>query len=320
MTVVGKLLVFLNLVFSLVVGTFAVFDYSARTHWADYAKKLEASNAVEKGNAAGYKASAEEKSKIIANLNAAITAGAGKELELKKETDPAKIGTTLMTLLEQRKKELDNQAARIAQLQTEIQAEKNKVSNFKSATDAGILDVGVSKKDVEQMRVTIRSLHEDWTKAVKSENSMRDQKVAAEIERDAVQSRNQALLADRLKLDLENKRLQALLGSSGAGGTTMARRPGGRTPTSPDAPPPSENVEGLVSATDGNLVKISIGSDSGLAKGQKLVLFRLGAAPKFLGSIRLVEVTPSEAVGQAMGRFAAPVQKGDRAASHIFPR
>jgi len=42
MTVVGKILVFLNLVFSLVVGAFAVMDYTARTHWSDAYKTLNA--------------------------------------------------------------------------------------------------------------------------------------------------------------------------------------------------------------------------------------------------------------------------------------
>src|SRR3954454_20327321 len=46
MTLVGKILVFLNLVFSLVVGAFAVMDYTARTHWADYATKLKSQNEV----------------------------------------------------------------------------------------------------------------------------------------------------------------------------------------------------------------------------------------------------------------------------------
>ena len=321
MTVVGKLLVFLNLVFSLVVGTFAVFDYTSRTHWAEAYKKLEASNAVERGNAAAYKSGFDDKAKIISNLNAAIAAGAGKELELKKADDGTKVGQTLMTLLDQRKKELDQQEARIKGLQAEVQAEKNKVALLDARTKAGILDTTLSKVDVEQMRLTARTLEENWTKAVKSENSMRDQKVAAEIERDAVQSRNQALLADRLKLDLENKRLAALLGGSGAGGGALARKPGGgRPPIGGEALPPSENVEGLVSKAEGNLIKISIGSDSGIAKGQKLVLFRLGPTAKYLGNIKIVEVTPNEAVGQAMGKFTGQVQVGDRAASSIFPR
>ena len=46
MTVVGKILVFLNLVFSLVVGGFAVLDYAARTNWARSYDDLKAQNQV----------------------------------------------------------------------------------------------------------------------------------------------------------------------------------------------------------------------------------------------------------------------------------
>ncbi len=42
MTAVGKILVFLNLVFSLVVGAFVIMIYLARTHWVDEYKKLNA--------------------------------------------------------------------------------------------------------------------------------------------------------------------------------------------------------------------------------------------------------------------------------------
>src|SRR5438270_242552 len=42
MTVVGKILVFVNLVFSLVVGGLVMVVYMTRANWEDYAKKLKA--------------------------------------------------------------------------------------------------------------------------------------------------------------------------------------------------------------------------------------------------------------------------------------
>jgi len=59
MTAVGKLLVFLNLVFSLVVGAFAVMDYTARAHWKDKYDQLAASYSVSEGTARAYKSEAE---------------------------------------------------------------------------------------------------------------------------------------------------------------------------------------------------------------------------------------------------------------------
>src|SRR4051794_29589829 len=114
MTVVGKLLVFLNLVFSLVVGTFAVFDYSARTHWSEAYKKVEASNAVLQGTLASYKAEAEKLSKEKADLNNTFIAQA-KELDLK--GDGAKIAQAAIARMQDQKKSIDNLSGQIVALQ-----------------------------------------------------------------------------------------------------------------------------------------------------------------------------------------------------------
>jgi hypothetical protein len=47
-------------------------------------------------------------------------------------------------------------------------------------------------------------------------------------------------------------------------------------------------------------------------------VFRLGQNPKYLGRIKIVEVTPTQAVGQAAGRMAATMQVGDRVASRVM--
>jgi hypothetical protein len=47
-------------------------------------------------------------------------------------------------------------------------------------------------------------------------------------------------------------------------------------------------------------------------------VFRLGQNPRYLGRIKIVEVTPTQAVGQADGRLLAPIQVGDRVASSIM--
>ncbi len=86
--------------------------------------------------------------------------------------------------------------------------------------------------------------------------------------------------------------------------------------------PPPENVEGVVKSVDpsGGLVTITIGSDAGLRKGHTLEVFHLDKDPKqskYLGTLRIVEVTAKEAVGQLVGRTTAPLQTGDRVASKL---
>jgi hypothetical protein len=47
-------------------------------------------------------------------------------------------------------------------------------------------------------------------------------------------------------------------------------------------------------------------------------VFRLGAIPKYLGQIKIIRVTPTQAVGQPTGRLNGTIQKGDRVASRIM--
>ncbi|MGL4554738.1 MAG: hypothetical protein ACRC33_26525, partial [Gemmataceae bacterium] len=67
-----------------------------------------------------------------------------------------------------------------------------------------------------------------------------------------------------------------------------------------------------------NLVTISVGSDAGLQRGHELQVFRLGTNPKYVGRIRIVEVTPNSAVGQADGKTNGPMQVNDRVANKIL--
>jgi hypothetical protein len=93
-------------------------------------------------------------------------------------------------------------------------------------------------------------------------------------------------------------------------------------PTKPDAEgknPPPENVEGTVKEVDkGGLIKISIGSDAGLKKGHTLEVYRVNdKAAKYLGRVRVIEVSAKEAVAQPVGKLTGDIEKGDRVASKI---
>jgi hypothetical protein len=45
---------------------------------------------------------------------------------------------------------------------------------------------------------------------------------------------------------------------------------------------------------------------------------RLSPTPRYLGTLRILEVTPHQAIAQPVGRLNAPLQQGDRVASHIL--
>jgi hypothetical protein len=92
---------------------------------------------------------------------------------------------------------------------------------------------------------------------------------------------------------------------------------GGSEDSSAKNPPP-ENVEGEVKEVDAKsgLMTISIGSDAGLQKGHTLEVYRLNP-PKYLGTIRIIDVRPKDAVGKPQGRTLSDIQAGDKIASKI---
>jgi hypothetical protein len=84
--------------------------------------------------------------------------------------------------------------------------------------------------------------------------------------------------------------------------------------------PPVADVEGVITKVDSEtgLVVISIGSDAGLQKGHTLEVFRLKPPEaKYLGTLRLMEVRPSESVGKMEGNKEA-AQVGDRVAGKLL--
>jgi hypothetical protein len=83
--------------------------------------------------------------------------------------------------------------------------------------------------------------------------------------------------------------------------------------------PPPEPVEGKVTAIDtgSGLVTIDIGGEAGLARGHTLEMYRLKPAPRYLGTLRIIEVRASEAVGK-MEKKIAEVEAGDQVSSQIL--
>ncbi len=96
-------------------------------------------------------------------------------------------------------------------------------------------------------------------------------------------------------------------------------------PLSPSKPgeenPPRDRVEGRILSTDpdGTLVKLSVGSDSGLKRGHTLKAFRMTGQGQYLGVIEILSVTPDESVGRPVKRPLSPLKVGDRVASQILP-
>lgn len=103
-----------------------------------------------------------------------------------------------------------------------------------------------------------------------------------------------------------------------------ALKPDPDRPLIPREPPttPAKDIRGKVTAVaaDG-LARISVGSDAGVEVGNVLQVYRVTPAPSYLGTLKVTEVKPKEAVGRftpANPRML--IQKDDDVASGILSR
>jgi hypothetical protein len=158
------------------------------------------------------------------------------------------------------------------------------------------------KPDVTKLQQQFKEAMARIKALLKEIDALRDTAVAAEIRAKAHKDKVEGLERQVKKLALELARLKA----------GKAEKPAAN-----NAPP--EDVKGLVTEVKDGKIRISIGSDAGLAKGHTLEVFRLKPAVKYLGRLRIVEVKAKEAVGVAAGK-KFDVEKGDEVASRIQPR
>jgi predicted RNase H-like nuclease (RuvC/YqgF family) len=278
MTVLGKILVFLNLVFSLVVAGLIVFVYAARTNWATAYQEYQNRD---RALTASLKAAQDQAETARADYDKKLQALEGQRTELVQQLQA---------------KERDLQAAntQLKNAQTQSGGESASVKAAETAL----------KKREEEVRTLEQALKDKDTQVaqiIKLNRDLRDEKVNAEIQ--------VSLLTERM--EQVNKQLED------ATRQLVAMRRSGISidPTAVAARenPPPASVEGIIKQTDtSGLMTITIGSDAGLQKGHTLDVYRYGPTPQYLGQIRLFDVRPNEAVARPVGRMKAPVQAGDR--------
>jgi hypothetical protein len=286
MTVMGKILVIVNLVFSLLTAFLIMMVYTARTNWAEAYKKLEANYQAAQSNAVTFNTDAQESKK---QADTRVNAAEAEVKTLKGELDVAK---------------KDGQAnlAKFEAASRENQVAKVNADTLAEELKRRQLEVDAMKgREAENNKRMVQL--EDQAKA------FRDRAVEAEIASKSMQDRN-----DNLRVQLENMTKDLERARTG-GGTGVASASQGKNP-------PQADIEGTVKDVDAQsgLITISIGSDSGIARGNTLEVFRLRPA-EYLGTIRIVDVRPNEAVGKAVTQQRrGQIQVGDRVASSILSK
>lgn len=291
MTTLGKILVIVNLVFSLVTGALIVMVYATRTNWhAEYQKRVDELRSAQ----ATVQTLRDE-------MTQERTAHGG---EVKKLQD------SVAALQAQAKAAQDESQLRMGQVGD---TQKQLMAQTGSSTTAAA--------EVQQLRTEIVKLQGDVANRDKrvftyeqEAKELRDKAVSAEIAYKSELDRTRQLLDQVSALSRENERLRT---SSVRGGAAPAG-PGGVTTSS--LKPPPEDVQGTVVESDprSGLVTVNVGSDKGVVKGHTLEVFRMSPSAKYVGKLEILDSRPHQAVGRLKSSRAGAVQKGDTVAASIL--
>lgn len=284
MTVLGKILVFVNLVFSVLVGGLVVVVFTARTHYADALKKSEDMRKLDHSLA-------EAKMREVGQIKAEYTAN-----EAKWKGALAKVEKDLQTQIAQNKSLTDKIQTEVVAAQTyetTKNAAKNEIERRNSAETEALkrLEDQVTKN----------------TELVKTNVQLTQDALTAQIQEKAALERAENLEKQFQDLAKEYARTR---GASGTITPTAFTTNGGKNP-------PQDKIEGQVVKMSGTLLQLSAGSDVGLKVGHTLELFRLDPKPLYIGTVRITAVDPKGAVAAPQGKLLSEPQIGDQFASQI---
>jgi hypothetical protein len=296
MNPMGKILVFLNLLFALATGAFLAYVVAIRENYADALEKVKKELEV-----------ATENTKAQKDTIVRLTAEA-RRLQASLEGEKIRSGareTEYQAALEHEKEQ-----ARIARKQREKADASAAQANMQVKRMQGEVELltGIVKKREDEILVLNKQVIEARARVTTAETAM----VTA-----VARAKN---LFEQLKI---KEQLIAELQNLGPGGG----RPTVVTTRDPNYEnPPPGNLKGRIIRIDSvrpDLVEISLGSDHGLKKDHTLEIYRLSPEPTYLGRVLIVDPNLHTAIGRlqrttGVGQLSS-VQTGDEVVSKLIP-
>src|SRR5712691_9351571 len=223
MNFLGKTLVIVNLIFSLVVGGLIIMVFIARTNWAEAYNK--ASKEVQ-----------------IANSNAKAYFDEAEKARADGKNEVAKVQTQLAEVQKQLA------AEQVARKNADFDLAYSKGTVGKGSANATLAELEVRRREdeVKRLEEQLLAINKQNAELVVQMNTERDKAVAATIERDSVKVRNVAMSQKLEEMATQMAKAKATGGDTK--GVAGAKNP------------PTEQVEGLIKDTDtSGLVTITIG-------------------------------------------------------------
>jgi hypothetical protein len=289
MTAFGKLLVFMNLLFSVITGALIVFVFTTRANWVGAHK-----HAVDQAKAAeaAYKAEKAAHENDIKQKDATLE-------EMKKQIDQMNSRVALAQADAQKAQELaDKQIALNRQSASQSESVQAELKQIRDERD--VLD-----KEKTALRQQVVKIQDELGRQVKLA-------VEAELRAKNMDQKANNLLRQVEELTVRNRELES---GGGAGTGTGASPPSIIEGVAKAAPP---NVRGRVTevanSTSG-LAEVNIGSDSQLSVGNVLIVYR---DREYLGDLTLTTVTAKKSVGKfAPNKRTSVIKAGDGVATSL---
>ena len=281
MTFVGKILVIVIVVFSLVFMGFAITVYSAHTNWKTVADKRQG-DVTRLGSEVG-------------GLRNQVTS-----LDQQLATEQEKIAQEVATLEmedQQKRQELDD-------LRDQVNARIQEANENSRRAETALDEAEDRRLEAERLREDIAGLMTEKDGLFRNNVDLQTDLFERTSERDRAEKRNQQLQVRAAQLESLVRRI---------GGDPNQAESEEIIATLP-------LVEGLVLKTAGEeagdrFVEISIGSDDGLRQGHQLLVWRPGPSPKYLGKIQIIDADPDRAVARVLSNFR--IQKDDNVTSQF---
>jgi hypothetical protein len=288
MTALGKILVFVNLMFSLLTVGLITMVFIARTNWR-----------------AGFDNVTAQLTKARDDLG---TERESKQLVL----DELKRRDTVA------RKESERFEGEIKGLKDQFAAEQTQRRTAEGERDAAKAINETTKEENRRLVAEQQNLQGQLTKRdaeivnlKRDILAFRDDAVKFRLAYESARARSETLLAQLTDAMRQVRTMQASGAAGGAGRPSVL---GGPTL------PPVEDVRGKVVQVDtaNGLATVSVGSDHGVDKGTSLEIFRLAPDPQYLGTLEIISATPKQAVGRfKLVSTRTPLRVGDEVASRL---
>lgn len=283
MTLVGKILVLLNLVMSFIFMAFALLVYETRVDLRNEMTKVKSDLDKAQVTARGFE---EEKQAALKQL------AEQKEAMQKSESEAAR---------------------QIADLRKNLETVSTQLNETRKESSSSMAELGTATKEQQQRRDEVAALREAREQLLaknadltNKNNSLQDQLAQTTNDLQLVNARNEQMLNRIRELEGYVVRFKGTLPDE-------AELRAGQ-----DVPPPP-NVEGVVTKIDktGKFIQISLGEDDGIHKGQVLEVWRTKPEPKYLGRIRIDLTDATTAVAKPVS-VTGLIQENDRVGARIL--